>query len=321
MFGSIKHLNLIGKLLVLIGVYLIIEFASIYLSSTLIHLFYPDVNLFTLVGDLANMQSVNEVSPNEIAALKLYQALTSLGRFLFVSLVFVYLLGERNGNYLLLNRTPKLNQVIIIPLIMLSSALVIGGIQEWNAHLHLPKSLADIEAVFRDLEDRAQLQTDMFLQVDTVGGLLTNIIIICVIAAVGEELLFRGVIQQTLLHATKRPHLAIWVSACLFSIIHLQFFGFFPRLLLGAVMGYLLYYINSLWAPVWAHFLTNFITVLGYYLIQTENLDATAKEPAAWWIGLIALPFVYLLFRYFRLNGTTQSIPDGERLDDGVSNA
>lgn len=321
MFGSIKQLNLIGKLLVLIGVYLIVEFASIYLSSTLIRLFYPDVNLFTLVGELRNMQSVEDVTPDQIGALKLYQALTSLGRFLFVSLIFVYLLGEQSKKYLLLGSVPKLNQFLLVPFLMLSSALVIGGIQEWNAHIHLPAALSNLEAIFRDLEDRAQLQTDMFLQVDTIGGLLINILIICVIAAIGEELLFRGVIQQTIFQATKRPHLAIWISAVLFSMIHLQFFGFFPRVLLGAVMGYLLYYSNSIWTPVWAHFLNNFITVVGYYLIQAGNLNETAKEPAPWWISLIALPFVYLLFRYFIRNGTTQSIPDGERLDDGVSNA
>lgn len=305
----------------LIGVYLIIEFTSIYISAGLIQLLYPNVNLFTLVDQLAQMKSVDEISADQIGALKLYQALTSLGRFLFVSLIFVYLMGEKTKPYLLLNRAPSINQFLLIPLIMLSSAMVIGAIQEWNAHLHLPAALADIEAVFRDLEDRAQLQTEMFLQVETPVGLLTNILIVCVIAAVGEELLFRGIIQQTIFRATKKPHAAIWISAFLFSLIHLQFFGFFPRLLLGAVMGYLLYYSNSIWSPIWAHFLNNFITVVGYYLIQKGNLDDAAKEPAPWWISLIALPFVYLLFRYFIHNGTTQSLADGERLDDGVSNA
>lgn len=315
MFGSIRHIPWVGKLLILVGVYLITEFLFIYVSAGIIQVLYPSVNLFDLVADLSVMTSADQVNAEQTAALKLYQAITSLGRFLVVSLVFVYLCGERPGNYLLLNRAPSVSQFLLLPILLLASGVFIGGVQEWNANLHLPAALKDLEATMRDLEDRAQLQTDLFLQVDTPAGLAVNILVVCIIAAMGEEWLFRGVLQQTIYRGTGNAHGAIWISALLFSFIHLQFFGFFPRLLLGAMMGYLLYFSNSIWAPITAHFLNNLITVTGYYLIQTGALDASLKEPAPWWGSLIALPFVFLLLWQFKRAGTTQTLPDGKRLD------
>jgi hypothetical protein len=103
---------------------------------------------------------------------------------------------------------------------------------------------------------------------------LVNLFVVAVLPALGEELLFRGALQGTLLKHTKNIHLSIWVSAALFSAIHMQFFGFFPRMILGAMFGYLVVWGGSLWYSIWAHFINNAAMVLLMYFIYKEKLDA-----------------------------------------------
>lgn len=306
-----------GKLLILVGVYLITEFLFIYIASGFVQLLYH-LDLFSLVQKLSSIKSVEEINATERAALQWYQAITSVGRFLSVSLLFVYLAGESWRDYLVLRNLPTQQQILLIPLLMIAAGLCISGIQEWNANMHLPAALHDLETQMRTLEDQAKLQTDIFLQADTIGALLINILIICVIAAIGEEFLFRGIIQQTIFRGTGKAHAAIWVSAFIFSFIHLQFYGFFPRFILGALLGYLLYYSSSMWAPVLAHFLNNLISVLAFYGVQSGKVATDVEQPAPWWASLIALPFVFLMLLYYIRNGKTQTLPYGKGLDDNL---
>ena len=65
-----------------------------------------------------------------------------------------------------------------------------------------------------------------------------GLLVIALLPAIGEELVFRGILQRELWRGTLNIHVAIWVSAAIFSAIHMQFYGFVPRLLLGALFGY-----------------------------------------------------------------------------------
>ena len=82
------------------------------------------------------------------------------------------------------------------------------------------------------MEETAERLTIAFIETDNIVGLLFNILIIGVIPAIGEELLFRGALQGSIERWTKNGHLAIWISAFIFSAIHLQFYGFLPRFIL-----------------------------------------------------------------------------------------
>ena len=88
-----------------------------------------------------------------------------------------------------------------------------------------------------------------------------NILIIAIMAGIGEELMFRGVIQKILIGWTKDIHLGILYTAIIFSTIHFQFYGFVPRMILGMVLGYLYIWSKSLWVPVIAHAINNALTV------------------------------------------------------------
>jgi len=103
--------------------------------------------------------------------------------------------------------------------------------------------------------------------------MLFNIFMIAIVAAIGEELIFRGVIQKIFARWTGNIHLAIIITGFLFSLIHLQFYGFFPRWLLGVMFGYLMVWSGTLWLPIFAHFVNNAVAVLVSYLIHKGTIS------------------------------------------------
>ena len=102
--------------------------------------------------------------------------------------------------------------------------------------------------------------------------------VIAIIPAVGEELLFRGVIQKLFLKWNGKVHLSVWLTAFVFSAVHMQFLGFFPRLILGAVLGYMLVWSGSLWLPIVAHFTNNAFAVLLTYFIGMDKINPSVEK-------------------------------------------
>jgi membrane protease YdiL (CAAX protease family) len=139
------------------------------------------------------------------------------------------------------------------------------------------------------------------LDVDSVGGLLVNIGLIAIVPAVGEELFFRGIIQQVL-QTNLKSHAAVWITAIIFSTIHFQFFGFIPRVLMGAFLGYLLVWTKNMWVPIIAHFANNAVAVLFYYFKgegNTFDIENIGKSDT-YLIGIVSLIAVLLLIYLFR---------------------
>jgi membrane protease YdiL (CAAX protease family) len=125
----------------------------------------------------------------------------------------------------------------------------------------------------KDTEEYAGEITERFLAVSTIQGFLVNLFMIALIPAVGEEFLFRGVLQKIFIEWTKNIHWGIIISALLFSTFHLQFYGFLPRLMLGIFFGYLFVWSGSLWLPVLAHFFNNSVAVFFYFIAGKEMND------------------------------------------------
>ncbi|MBK7108120.1 MAG: CPBP family intramembrane metalloprotease [Bacteroidetes bacterium] len=313
MRGAIANYPLGGKLFILLGLYLLGESLFSYLALYLTSFIIPDGNIQTLVFDIDSYTSADQFTIAQVQSLKLFQLLSSVGRFIITPLIFLYLQNKSVVFSTGLDKKINFRNIVLIIAVILSSTAIISFMQEWNASLHLPNTFAEMEQMMKNLEEQAQLQTDAFLGTTTIGGLLINIFIIGIVAAVGEELLFRGILQRIIYDHTGKLHLAVWTSAFVFSFIHLQFFGFFPRLLLGAVMGYVYGWSGSLRAPIFAHFINNTGAVITYYLINTNVLSEKFEEPSGWLQALITLPlFIIFILLYYRSTGY------GKRLDNSV---
>lgn len=158
-------------------------------------------------------------------------------------------------------RTPNLIILALGVMAMISISPLIDVLSTWNQGLQLPESLRSIEDWMINTEKAAEVATNTLLNTDSWGGFFMNIIIIAIMAGIGEELMFRGVIQKILIGWTKNIHLGILYTAIIFSAIHFQFYGFVPRMILGMVLGYLYIWSKSLWVPVIAHAINNALTV------------------------------------------------------------
>ena len=99
-------------------------------------------------------------------------------------------------------------------------------LSQWNKGMELPAALSEVERVLRSLEDAALETTGLLLSRKTIGGLILNLIIVAGLAAVSEEMFFRGALQQLIQEKFPNGHIAVWITALIFSLVHFQFYGF-----------------------------------------------------------------------------------------------
>ena len=179
--------------------------------------------------------------------------------------------------------------IALIGIILMFAAMPLTSqLTVWNESMQLPDFLSKIEKIMKLAEEQAQQMTEQMLNVNTFGGLLSNLIVIALIAAIGEELTFRSVIQQFLTKVCKNAHVAIILSAAIFSAIHFQFYGFLPRMMLGILLGYFFYMTKSLWTSILMHFANNAFAVIAYYLnnIGAMDIDVDSVGTAPWYITI-----------------------------------
>ncbi len=170
-------------------------------------------------------------------------------------------------------RIPKyyVRAALLTIVLIISFSGVNAVIIEWNKSLELPTFLSEFENYVQEQEVKLAELTEFLTEFDNTGHFLLCILVIAIIPAVGEEFLFRGVLQNILRISVKNPHIAIWASALIFSIFHNQFYGLIPRMLLGAIFGYLYYWSGSLFLPVLGHFINNGLSLVLMFLFQ-KNL-------------------------------------------------
>jgi uncharacterized protein len=216
--------------------------------------------------------------------LKYFQVVQSIGLFVIPPFILAWFFGRNSLKYLQIDRGIGLKTIVLTAFIMISAVPLINLLAHLNAQMSLPDFLAPVEQWMKEAEEAAQRLTETFLAADTLNDLMLNILIIAVIPAVGEELLFRGIIQRLFCEWTRNHHAGIWISAIIFSALHLQFYGFLPRTILGALFGYMLVWSGKMWIPITAHFVNNAMAVIIYYFVQRNQIgremETIGADPA-----------------------------------------
>jgi len=210
-------------------------------------------------------------TPAQINYMKLLQFLTNFSTFFFPAIALNYLAKSKNFSFLYLNHGIDIQKAIMIVALLVISMPIISRVMDWNATLHLPSYMADTEEWMRAKEAQLTGITETFMLTTSIGGLLINLFIMAVLPAFGEEFIFRGILMKWF-SKSMNIHLAIIISAFLFSAIHIQFLGFFARFFMGLILGYLFYWSGSLWASILFHFLNNAMAVVAYYLVGIGSL-------------------------------------------------
>ncbi len=208
-----------------------------------------------------------------IELLKWMNNISQLSTFLLPVGFYLMIFGAPNA--FRANMSPTFGFVILAILWMISSGGLIDLSSRLNALL-IPEGSA-FEAWLKPTEDRAKDLTHLILSYSGVGSLISTIFCIAIIPAICEELAFRGVLQPLLIGSTKNIHLGIWVSAILFSFFHFQFYGFLPRVILGAMLGYLFVWSGALWVSILAHLANNSLAILLFHY-NGGSLEAPQED-------------------------------------------
>ena len=230
-------------------------------------------------------------------SLKWLQFMQTIATFLLPSIIGAWIWSEDHKpfTWLRLTQTTHWSHYLLAVGIMLCAVPGINFLADLNSRVVLPESLGFIEQILKQQEEAAAALTERFLQADSIGGLLINIGLIAFLPALVEEVSFRGTLQQILAQGKLKGqiHIAIWATAFIFSAIHMQFYGFIPRMLMGAMFGYIFVWTGTLWVPILMHFTNNGLAVMAYYLIgeneESKNIADTFGAGDTWWVGVISL--------------------------------
>ncbi len=234
-----------------------------------------------------------------------------IGLFIFPAIICGWLFSDDYKKYLQVN-TPVDPSIMALAFI---SVLIAIPFINWtcfiNQQLVLPEWMKGLENWMIQMEEANGKALAKMLYADTAWIFLYNIIIICVLTGIGEEFIFRGVVQKLIGKIAINHHVVIWVTAIIFSAIHLQFYGFIARMLLGAYFGYLLFYTKSMWIPAIAHFSNNFFSVTINYIFQdsSETLEEIESVGVGTNSGLAISSFVLfiILFMLIKRKAVSQN--------------
>jgi membrane protease YdiL (CAAX protease family) len=261
------------------------------------------LNHITLM-QLSVMGPADFARPENAGILKGVLIVQDLGIFVFPPLVFAYLADPHPPAYLGLKAPQKSYFLLLAVIIMIAGYFTVeflSAIDEFIVHL-LP---ASGQKWVENGEENVDKMLDNILTMKGPRDLLTTVFLVGALPAIGEELFFRGILQKLFIRICRSPIAGIIITGFLFSLSHMQFMGFIPRMALGIILGSLFWYTGSLYASMLGHFLFNSISVFLIYFKVSDLHSKSNMSSALILIGVISLALVVYLLNYLRKKSTT----------------
>jgi uncharacterized protein len=240
--------------------------------------------------------------PKETAFIKYTLVMQQISLFIIPALLLMPIINPPSKQRFPDFKSPAFNEIILVILLAFCIFPITSFTGQLNSQINFPEWLSGVEKWMVDKEESAEKVIRIVTSPDNFTSFLGNILIIAVLPALGEELIFRGVLQKILTRLLKSGNASVWITAIIFSSLHLQFFGFLPRFILGLVFGYLFLWSGTLWLPVLAHFVNNAVSVAADFFRSGNPTDALPDSELWKLIGGIIFPVfaVMLIMVYFR---------------------
>lgn len=220
-------------------------------------------NMLESGGDFSKM-------PNAWLAMILSQGLGSLVGFVGTAWFYWRIVEKKQWHELNFKPIPKPRVFLMIILIQVTFMGFNGWLQELNENFVFPESMKGLETVLKGMEEQLAKATKFFTTFTSFWQFILAFIVIAIIAGVGEELVFRGLLMRKLFLGIKNIHVAIWLAGFIFAVIHFQFYGILPRMMLGVLFGYLYYWTGNIWVPIIAHIFNNGLAIIIMYLYNLK---------------------------------------------------
>jgi hypothetical protein len=278
-------------LMIVIGVGMAL---SLVLSFAGKLIFSPDLKVL--------QKSTSDMGSSDLAFMRYILIVQDVAMFIIPSAIILRLMGPEKAKKLSEIRVPELKEIGLIFILGFCIFPVTIFAGQVNSAIHFPDFLSGVEKWMISQENKADDLLDLLIVADTFPVLLLNLLMIALLPAIAEEMIFRGVFQTIFQRLFRSGHLAIWVTSLIFSTIHFQFFGFIPRLILGLVFGYLFYWSGTLWLPVLSHFVNNAFPVIMTFIHGIEKVKAPVDISLFHQVIILPLSFIsgLLILFYFR---------------------
>jgi len=245
--NNIRRTNNFAQLLFLCGFSIVGLFIGAVIS----------VSLAGLMGEPAMF-----LDEQSLLFLRLSQIISTVFWLLIPASIYIFLFQGNSVPYLKLDKRQSILYIFLTILLIIVIQPLVGFTAYINEQVVFPESLSSIENLFREWRETSEVLIGRFIADDSLSGIILNVFIIAILAAFIEEIFFRGCFQQILLRIVNNKHIAIWITAVIFSAVHFDFYGFLPRVLLGAMLGYLFVWSGTLWVPIIAHFANNMLSLI-----------------------------------------------------------
>ena len=286
---SSPGLQFVFSLLLVLAAWLVFQLVALLTGALFFNIGLRDIQM--VMSDLSN--------PVFISYQKYLQAVISMGMFILAPLAIAYSLSENSRRFLKLDYYPKHTVAFLVSLLMILSLPMNNYFTYLNNLLNLNDISPGIQQYIEEMEVKAGDLFERFLNVNGIWPLLLNIFVIAVIPAIGEELLFRGVLQKIFINWTKNVFLGVLITSIAFALLHFQFLSVLPRFVLGMVLGYMFVWTRSLWMPILAHFVNNALAVVYYYLMYNgyigEGIEHVGKPDARPVYALLSTAIVLII--------------------------
>lgn len=300
-----------SSLLVIIGLFLI---GFLFLGGVIQILVMMAAG--ATLTDFANSDGDFSKLPNAWLGMILGQGLGSFIGFVGTAWFYWIKIEKKSWQDLNFDKVPALPVFGMVVLTQMAFMGFNGWLQELNQAVSFPESLKGLEALLKGMEDKLAETTKFFTDFTSFWQFLLVFLVIAVIAGIGEELVFRGLIMRKLLLGTGNPHIAIWVSAFIFAVIHFQFYGILPRMMLGVLFGYFYLWTGNIRVPIFAHIFNNGLAVTIMYLhnigIVKTDLESMDDVPLSI-VGFSLIATIGLMFLLKNYTNSQPSMVDGQQ--------
>lgn len=298
-----KALGVLVVFLVLVG--------SLLVGSGLGHILLKQVFGISFNSETELLNLIKS-SPDPQALILKTQAVNAVITFLIIPILFLAIF--RRSYFKKFNPiTKRFPFFLILAIIIFFMGMpLMAYLVDWNKAMKLPSSLKPLQDWMENSENLAKVLTETIIYYKDNASFVLTLLVVALIPGIGEELVFRGIVQNELKDILKSPIYAIWITGFLFSFIHFQFFGFFPRMFLGVLFGYLYYWSGNIYVSMFVHFMNNALTLILANMYKQKNIsfnpDSSESIPLySVIISIIAFSFfIYLYQRNSKEAGITK---------------
>jgi uncharacterized protein len=312
---AFSNMHSFTRLVMLVGLMIVSLLVVLVLGTLAAYPFWSD-QIMSLAGG-----EPLAVLPENLNVLRYFQVMSHLGLFVVPSLAFAWIISKRPLLYLSAGSGPSLRSLLLALLIVVSALPLVSLLNQLNHQISLPEALEPFENWMRQAEAAAEQMTEFFVLTGSWQDLLLNLFMIAILPAIGEELLFRGILQKIFRRWTGNGHAAVFITALLFSAMHMQFLSFLPRFALGIVLGYLFLWSGKIWVPIFAHFFNNAAALVVYFLFHRGvfpyDMDEVGMSLAGSFLALAGTVVMVGLFYFFRRMEYSQK-PGKESLREAI---